>query len=37
VIRLDRFSPNFNEAGQLGFTQLRPLPFYEFLYDLPRQ
>ncbi len=35
VIRLDRFSPNFNEAGQLGFTRLRPLPFYEFLYDLP--
>ncbi len=35
VIRLDRFSPNFNEAGTLGFTRLRPLPFYEFLYDLP--
>jgi ribosomal peptide maturation radical SAM protein 1 len=35
VIRLDRFSPNFSEAGQLGFTRLRPLPFYEFLYDLP--
>ena len=35
VIRLDRFSPNFNEAGQLGFTKLRPLPFYEFIYDLP--
>jgi ribosomal peptide maturation radical SAM protein 1 len=35
VVRLDRFSPNFNEAGQLGFTKLRPLPFYEYLYDLP--
>jgi ribosomal peptide maturation radical SAM protein 1 len=35
VVRLDRFSPNFNQAGQLGFTKLRPLPFYEFLYDLP--
>ena len=35
VIRLDRFSPNFNEAEQFGFTKLRPLPFYEFLYDLP--
>jgi ribosomal peptide maturation radical SAM protein 1 len=35
VIRLDRFSPNFNEAGQLGFSKLRPLPFYEFIYDLP--
>jgi ribosomal peptide maturation radical SAM protein 1 len=35
MIRLDRFSPNFNDAGQLGFTKLQPLPFYEFLYDLP--
>ena len=35
VIRLDRFSPNFNEAGRLGFSKLRPLPFYEFIYDLP--
>ena len=35
MIRLDRFSPNFNEAGQLGFSRLRPVPFYEFLYDLP--
>jgi radical SAM superfamily enzyme YgiQ (UPF0313 family) len=35
VIRLDRFSPNFTQADQLGFTRLRPLPFYEFLYDLP--
>lgn len=35
MIRLDRFSPNFTQAGQLGFTKLRPLPFYEFLYDLP--
>src|SRR4029077_2328982 len=35
VVRLDRFSPNFNKSGQLGFTKLRPLPFYEFLYDLP--
>jgi ribosomal peptide maturation radical SAM protein 1 len=35
VIRLDRFSPNFNQSGQLGFTKLRPVPFYEFLYDLP--
>ena len=35
VIRLDRFSPNFTQAGLLGFTKLQPLPFYEFLYDLP--
>jgi hypothetical protein len=35
VIRLDRFSPNFTQSGQLGFSKLRPVPFYEFLYDLP--
>lgn len=35
VVRLDRFSPNFNQSGQLGFTRLRPVPFYSFLYDLP--
>jgi ribosomal peptide maturation radical SAM protein 1 len=35
AIRLDRFSPNFNEADTLGFTRLRPLPFYEFIYDVP--
>ncbi|MBI3403331.1 MAG: RiPP maturation radical SAM protein 1 [Acidobacteria bacterium] len=35
AIRLDRFSPNFNESAQLGFTKVRPLPFYEFIYDLP--
>jgi ribosomal peptide maturation radical SAM protein 1 len=35
IIRLDRFSPNFSQSGQLGFSKLRPVPFYEFLYDLP--
>jgi ribosomal peptide maturation radical SAM protein 1 len=35
VVRLDRFSPNFNESDRLGFTKLRPLQFYSFLYDLP--
>jgi ribosomal peptide maturation radical SAM protein 1 len=35
AIRLDRFSPNFNESDRLGFTKVRPLPFYEFIYDLP--
>ena len=35
AIRLDRFSPNFNESDRLGFARVRPLPFYEFLYDLP--
>jgi ribosomal peptide maturation radical SAM protein 1 len=37
AIRLDRFSPNFNQSDQLGFTKLRPLPFYEFLYDVPER
>jgi len=35
AIRLDRFSPNFNDSDRLGFTRVRPLPFYEFIYDLP--
>ena len=35
AIRLDRFSPNFNQSDELGFTNVRPLPFYEFIYDLP--
>jgi ribosomal peptide maturation radical SAM protein 1 len=35
AIRLDRFSPNFNQAATFGFTRVRPLKFYEFIYDLP--
>ena len=35
MLFLERFSPNFNESNQLGFTRVRPLPFYEFIYDLP--
>jgi ribosomal peptide maturation radical SAM protein 1 len=35
AIRLDRFSPNFNDSDRLGFARVRPLPFYEFIYDLP--
>jgi len=35
AIRLDRFSPNFIDAAQFGFTRVRPLPFYGFIYDLP--
>jgi ribosomal peptide maturation radical SAM protein 1 len=37
AIRLDRFSPNFNQSEQFGFTRVRPLPFYEFVYDLPER
>jgi ribosomal peptide maturation radical SAM protein 1 len=35
AIRLDRFSPNFTQADHFGFTRVRPLPFYDFIYDLP--
>jgi ribosomal peptide maturation radical SAM protein 1 len=34
-IRLDRFSPNFNQSDRFGFTKVRPLPFYDFIYDVP--
>ena len=35
AIRLDRFSPNFTQSDFFGFTKVRPLPFYDFIYDLP--
>jgi ribosomal peptide maturation radical SAM protein 1 len=31
-LRLDRFSPNFEDAEALGFTGVAPLPAYEFVY-----
>lgn len=34
-IRLDRFSPNFNQADQLGLAEVRPFAMYRFLYPLP--
>jgi ribosomal peptide maturation radical SAM protein 1 len=34
-LRLDRFSPNFFDAAQLGFTNVRPLPAYQYVYPLP--
>src|SRR6185436_20133800 len=34
-LRLDRFSPNFFDAGKLGFTNVRPLPSYQHVYPLP--
>jgi ribosomal peptide maturation radical SAM protein 1 len=37
TIRLDRFSPNFNEAERLGFTEVRPLPPYRYVYALPAE
>ncbi|MGI9606379.1 MAG: RiPP maturation radical SAM C-methyltransferase [Acidimicrobiales bacterium] len=33
-IRLDRFSPNFDDAAELGFTNVRPVPAYEAVYGL---
>ncbi|MGH9799660.1 MAG: RiPP maturation radical SAM C-methyltransferase, partial [Blastocatellia bacterium] len=33
-LRLDRFSPNFNEHKELGFKDLKPFPAYNFVYPL---
>lgn len=32
LIRLDRFSPNFNQADQLGFDDVRPYPAFDYIY-----
>jgi ribosomal peptide maturation radical SAM protein 1 len=34
-IRLDRFSPNFNQAAEFGFVNVRPFSTYSHLYPLP--
>lgn len=34
-IRLDRFSPNFEQAAALGFSNLRPMPAYAALHAMP--
>ena len=34
-IRLDRFSPNFNQADEFGFTAVKPYPAYSYIYPLP--
>lgn len=34
-IRMDRFSPNFNDAEGLGLTQVQPFAMYHYLYPLP--
>jgi ribosomal peptide maturation radical SAM protein 1 len=31
-IRLDRFSPNYNRAGEKGLTNVRPFKFYKYCY-----
>jgi ribosomal peptide maturation radical SAM protein 1 len=35
TIRLDRFSPNFDQAEALGFINVRPDRSYRYIYDLP--
>lgn len=35
VIRLDRFSPNFEQAERLGFADVTPLAAYRHVYRLP--
>jgi ribosomal peptide maturation radical SAM protein 1 len=34
-IRLDRFSPNFNQAEAFGLTEVRPFPIYSHIYPIP--
>ena len=34
-IRLDRFSPNFERAHQIGFRNVMPMPAYGAIYDVP--
>ncbi len=36
-IRLDRFSPNFEAAEQLGFSHIAPMPAYAAVFDLPAE
>lgn len=33
-IRLDRFSPNFDEAAERGFCTVEPYPAYRYIYPL---
>ncbi len=33
-LRIDRFSPNFDQAAQLGFTNVSPHPAYRYVYPL---
>jgi ribosomal peptide maturation radical SAM protein 1 len=36
-LRLDRFSPNFDDGERLGITDVRPLEPYRYIYALPEQ
>ena len=35
LIRLDRFSPNFNNAESIGFVDVAPYPAYGYIYPFP--
>ena len=35
AIRLDRFSPNFNQAEQFGLVEIRPFAMYQLVYPIP--
>lgn len=35
-IRLDRFSPNFNEYDKLGFKEIEPYPTYGYIYPFEK-
>lgn len=37
TIRIDRFSPNFNQHRELGFAKLTPFPAYDYVYPLDPQ
>ncbi|MFC1975626.1 RiPP maturation radical SAM C-methyltransferase [Chloroflexota bacterium] len=37
TVRLDRFSPNFVAAKQLGFTNVAPYPAYHYIYPFDSQ
>jgi ribosomal peptide maturation radical SAM protein 1 len=36
-IRLDRFSPNYDHAEDMGFKNVRPLKYYSYLYPFPQR
>ena len=36
MIRLDRFSPNYDDAERLGFADVTPVPAYQYVYPLSR-
>lgn len=37
IIRMDRFSPNFDKSGEMGFTNVRPLKNYRFIYPFDQE